>query len=77
MWSRGFTRILHELVMWQVCTQSTQESDEAMRDSENIQIAYLVKLMAQSEPCLFNNATNNLMPVSVTELDIPLLEENS
>lgn len=59
--------------MWQVCTQSTQESDKTMRDSENIQITYLVKLMAQSEPCLFNNASDNLMPITMTELVVPFV----
>jgi len=32
-------------------------------DSKNIQISDLVKAMAQSEPCLFHNSSNNLMPV--------------
>lgn len=44
-----------------------------MRDSENIQITYLVKLMAQSEPCLFNNASDNLMPITMTELVVPFV----
>jgi len=32
-------------------------------DSKNIQISDLVKAMAQSEPCLFHNSSDNLMPV--------------
>ena len=32
--------------------------------TENIQINDMVKLMAQSEPCLFNNSKENLMPVT-------------
>ena len=32
-------------------------------DSRNIQISDLVKALAASEPCLFNNSEENLMPV--------------
>jgi len=42
-----------------------------MKDSENIQIADLVKAMASSEPCLFNNSAANLMPVIVKRLELP------
>ena len=38
-----------------------------MKDPKNIQIADLVKAMAVSEPCLFNNSSANLMPVIVKE----------
>ncbi len=42
-----------------------------MKDPSNIQIADLIKAMALSEPCLFNNSAVNLMPVISKELDIP------
>jgi len=32
-------------------------------DSKNIQVNDLVKAMEQSEPCLFHNSSDNLMPV--------------
>jgi len=32
-------------------------------DSKNIQVNDLVKAMEQSEPCLFHNSPDNLMPV--------------
>ena len=40
------------------------------RKSRNIQINDLIKAMAESEPCLFNNSEDNLMPVTETILDI-------
>lgn len=45
-----------------------------MKDSQNIQIADLVKAMAASEPCLFNNSATNLMLVTLKKLE-PLTEE--
>lgn len=33
-------------------------------ESKNIQIADLISAMAMSEPCLFNNSEENLMPVT-------------
>ena len=41
-----------------------------MKDPENIQIADLVKAMALSEPCLFNNSATNLMPVTLKKLEL-------
>ena len=38
-----------------------------MKDPENIQITDLIKAMAFSEPCLFNNSSTNLMPVIVKD----------
>lgn len=32
--------------------------------STNIQISEVIKAMASSEPCLFNNSEGNLMPVT-------------
>jgi len=45
-----------------------------MRDSQNIQIADLVKAMAASEPCLFHNSATNLMPVTLKKLELPTEE---
>ena len=43
-------------------------------DSKNIQIGDLIKAMALSEPCLFNNSADNLMPVIAKEFNIPTEE---
>lgn len=37
--------------------------------SRNIQISEVIKAMASSEPCLFNNSKSNLMPVTVKEMN--------
>lgn len=37
--------------------------------SRNIQISEVIKAMASSEPCLFNNSNSNLMPVTVKEMN--------
>ena len=47
-----------------------------MKNPENIQIADLVKAMAISEPCLFNNSSANLMPVTIRNFNIPIFEDN-
>ena len=44
------------------------------KDPQNIQIADLIKAMASSEPCLFNNSATNLMPVIQKKLEL-LTEE--
>lgn len=41
----------------------------------NIQISNLVKFMEQSEPCLFHNSNENLMPVIEKEIDITQKEQ--
>jgi len=33
-------------------------------DSKNVQINDLVRAMVLSEPCLFNNSSDNLMPIN-------------
>jgi len=40
--------------------------------SKNLQIKDLIEAMMQSEPCLFHNSENNLMPV--TEKLMPATE---
>ena len=43
------------------------------KDPHNIQIGDLIHAMAASEPCLFNNSSENLMPVVAgTSVIIPL-----
>ena len=38
--------------------------------SKNLQIKDLVEAMMCSEPCLFHNSANNLMPVTETAFDL-------
>lgn len=40
-------------------------------DSKNVQINDLVRAMVLSEPCLFNNSLDNLMPVNEKDFVVP------
>lgn len=45
--------------------------------SRNLQISEVIKAMASSEPCLFNNSENNLMPVAIKENDWIITKEGN
>jgi len=45
-------------------------------DNLNIQPNDLVKAIVMSEPCLFHNASTNLMPVSYVQAKLPETSEN-
>ena len=40
--------------------------------SKNLQIKDLVEAMMSSEPCLFHNSANNLMPVTETVFEVAI-----
>lgn len=45
------------------------------KSATNVQILDLVKFIQQSEPCLFNNSDNNLMPVTYGHMNIQEIEQ--
>ena len=44
-----------------------EELAKEMSSGINVQVNNLVKAMIDSEPCLFNNSSDNLMPVNQKE----------
>lgn len=44
------------------------------KNPKNIQISDLIQAMATSEPCLFNNSSENLMPVTIKDSVIVPIE---
>lgn len=45
------------------------------KSATNVQILDLVKFIQQSEPCLFNNSDDNLMPVTYSHINIQEMEQ--
>lgn len=41
--------------------------------TRNLQVADLIRAMASSEPCLFNNSSTNLMPVTEKNVEISMV----
>ncbi len=45
------------------------------KSTTNVQVLDLVRFIQQSEPCLFNNSDDNLMPVTYGRIDIQEIEQ--
>lgn len=50
--------------MSKLLTKETLERGRVRQDGINVQVKDVIKAMMGSEPCLFHNSSDNLMPVS-------------
>jgi hypothetical protein len=66
--SVGADSLMGHLDMNKLLDQETLLRGRAKRDGKNIQIKTLVDAMILSEPCLFNNSSDNLFPAKESEL---------
>lgn len=69
--SVGADSLMFHINMSKLLDKETLETGRVIRtkSSKNVQIGELVRAIATSEPCLFNNSPENLMPVVETVYD--------
>lgn len=61
--SVGADSLMGHLDMSKLLDKETLERGRVKRDGTNVQVKDLVKAMIDSEPCLFHNSSDNLVPV--------------
>ena len=62
--SVGADSLMATVDMGKLLNKETLEKGRVKRDGVNVQVKELIKAMMDSEPCLFHNSEDNLMPVS-------------
>lgn len=62
--SVGADSLMGHLDISKLLDKETLERGRVKRDGVNVQVKELIKAMMDSEPCLFHNSEDNLMPVS-------------
>lgn len=62
--SVGADSLMGHLDMSKLLDKETLGRGRVKRDGVNVQVKELIKAMMDSEPCLFHNSEDNLMPVS-------------
>jgi len=69
--SVGADSLMFHINMSKLLDKETLETGRVIKpkSSKNVQIGDLVRAIAASEPCLFNNSSENLMPVVETVYD--------
>lgn len=65
--SVGADSLMGHLDMKKLLDKEILERGRVRKDGINVQLGDLVKAMIDSEPCLFNNSSDNLMPVNQKE----------